>query len=113
MAQALTLIDGLAVIGGGISGAHPLLQPLVDASNGVYERSGDPLQRLIPRAFNLEDAAQRDAFLKSKCASSLFPEPAARSPGIRCREPRWAFPASAPARAVAIGAYAFALSQLK
>ena len=32
MAQALTLVDGLGVVGGGISGAHPLFLPaLIDA----------------------------------------------------------------------------------
>jgi glucokinase len=36
VAQALTLIDGLAVIGGGISGARPLFLPaLMEAVNGV------------------------------------------------------------------------------
>src|SRR6185312_10948609 len=37
MASALTLIDGLAVIGGGLSGAWPLFLPaLVDELNGDY-----------------------------------------------------------------------------
>src|ERR1039457_4491519 len=35
LAQALALVDGLAVVGGGISGAHPLfLAAMVDAVNG-------------------------------------------------------------------------------
>ena len=113
LAQALTLVDGLAVIGGGISGAHPLfLQPLVDAANGVYERNGDPLRRLIPRAFNLEDPPTATRFSRAKCASSRCPE---RGASIACDPlPRTAVGISrlGTSQAVAIGAYAFALSQL-
>ena len=37
MAHALTLVDGLAVIGGGVSGAWPLFLPaLVDELNSTY-----------------------------------------------------------------------------
>jgi glucokinase len=60
MAQALTLIDGLAVIGGGVSGASRLfLQPLLDSVNDVYHKPGGPLRRLVAKAFNFEDPAQR------------------------------------------------------
>jgi glucokinase len=64
LAQALTLVDGLAVIGGGVSGAHPLfLQALVDAANADYEGTGGKFRRLVPKVFNLEDPAQLEAFL--------------------------------------------------
>ena len=57
IAQALTLIDGLAVIGGGIAAAAPLFLPsLVGALNDVYRKPTGPQRRLIARAFNLEDA---------------------------------------------------------
>ena len=36
MAQALTLLDGLVVIGGGISGAPLFLPALVDEMNSTY-----------------------------------------------------------------------------
>jgi len=46
MAQALTLIDGLGVVGGGISGAHPWFLPaLVGAVNGVYDSGQHRLWR--------------------------------------------------------------------
>ena len=41
--QALTLIDALVVIGGGVSGAAPLFMPaLVSASSGLYQNPGRP-----------------------------------------------------------------------
>ncbi|HEX8986091.1 MAG TPA: ROK family protein [Bryobacteraceae bacterium] len=114
LAQALTLVDGLAVIGGGISGAHPLfLQPLVDAANGVYERNGDPLQRLIPRAFNLEDAAQRNAFLTSEVRELTVPGTGRKIAWDPLPRTAVGISRLGTSRAVAIGAYAFALSRLR
>jgi glucokinase len=64
LAQALTLVDGLAVVGGGISAAHPLFLPaLVDAANADYEGASGRFRRLVPKVFNLEDPAQLQTFL--------------------------------------------------
>jgi glucokinase len=114
IAQALTLVDGLAVIGGGISGAHELFLPaLVDAINGVYaDPVGGPRHRLGVSTYNFEDPVQRARFLKGdrrECAV----------PGSQRRvqydpAPRTAVGLSrlGTSEAVAIGAYAFALHQL-
>src|ERR1019366_7627218 len=68
MAQALTLVDGLAVIGGGISGAAPLFLPaLVNELNSPYiSPKGETFRRLTAVAFNLEDPAQLATFLKGE-----------------------------------------------
>src|ERR1017187_7973509 len=64
LAQALALVDGLSVVGGGISGAHPLfLAAMVDAVNGRYDNG---MRRVYARAYNLEDASQRDRFLRGE-----------------------------------------------
>ena len=65
IAQALTLIDGLVVIGGGISAARGLFLPaLVDAVNDVYVKEGGVrLHRVVARAFNAEDPGQLAEFL--------------------------------------------------
>jgi glucokinase len=110
MAQALTLIDGLGVVGGGISGAHPLFLPaLVDAVNGVFD-SGQ--RRLCARAYNIEAPAQREQFLRGGTREVRVPgsartvvyDPLARTAiGISRLE---------TSEAVAIGAYAFALARI-
>lgn len=111
LAQALTLIDGLAVIGGGISAAHPLfLQPIVDAMNSKFDGSGH--RRLIAQAFNIEDPAGREAFLKGDVREVAVP-----GSGRILRYdplPRTAVGISrlGTSEAVAIGAYAFALREL-
>jgi glucokinase len=110
MAQALTLVDGLGVVGGGISGAYPLFLPaLVDAVNGVYD-SGQ--RRLCAHAHNLEDAAQREAFLRGDRREIRV---AGGSRGIVYDpQPRTAIGITrlGTSEAVAVGAYAFALRQL-
>jgi glucokinase len=110
MAQALTLVDGLGVVGGGISGAHPLFLPaLVDAVNGVYD-SGQ--RRLCARAYNIEDPSQRAQFVIGEMRQIRVPgssrtiayDPVARTAiGIS---------RLGTSEAVAIGAYAFALRKL-
>jgi glucokinase len=109
MAQALTLVDGLGVVGGGISGAYPLFLPaLVDAVNGVYD-SGQ--RRLCAQAYNLEDAAQREAFLRGDRREIGVPGGSRRI--VYDPLPRTAIGITrlGTSEAVAIGAYAFALRQ--
>lgn len=75
MAQALTLVDGLGVIGGGLSGAWPLFLPsVVDELNSTDTApNGKSFRRLASVAFNLEDAAQRRQFLKGQAREIVVP----------------------------------------
>ena len=96
--------------GGGISGAYPLFLPaLVDAVNGVYD-SG--LHRVCAHAHNLEDAAQREAFLQGDRREIRVPGSSRRM--VYDPLPRTAIGITrlGTSEAVAIGAYAFALRQL-
>jgi glucokinase len=114
LGAALTLVDGLAVIGGGVSGASPLFLPaVVDELNGNYTGpDGNSFRRLATRAFNLEDSAQLDTFLKGDTREILIPgtqrklqyDPLARV-GVGMSR-------LGTSEAVAIGAYAFALRKL-
>ena len=114
MGQALTPIDGLAVIGGGVSGSAPLFLPaLVDELNSNYTApDGKPFRRLVQVAFNLEDSAQRRKFVKGATRVVTVPgstrkmeyDPMARI-GVGMSR-------LGTSEAVAIGAYAFALRKL-
>jgi glucokinase len=108
LAQALTLLDGLAVIGGGISAAHPLfLRPMIEHLNG-----NDPTRRLITRVFDLSDPAQLDIFVKGE--SREITVPGSKRTVWYDPLPRTAVGISrlGTSEAVAVGAYAFALSKL-
>lgn len=114
MAQALTLMDGLAVIGGGISGSWPLFLPaLIDELNSNYiAPDGPPFRRLVQVAFNLEDTSQLKKFLKGETREVVVPgtkrklkyDPLARI-GVGTSR-------LGTSEAVAIGACAFALGKL-
>jgi len=114
LGQCLTLVDGLAVIGGGISSAWPLFLPAVlDEINGTYTNAaGEKFRRLTAQAFNLEDPAHRRSFLKNRSRSIVVP-------GTKRKVtydplPRVGVGVSrlGTSEAVAIGACAFALRKL-
>jgi glucokinase len=111
IAQALTLVDALAVIGGGISGAHPLfLPPLVAAMNAAHSNG---LPRLIPRAFNIEDPAERDSFLKGEVREITVPGSTRKIQYDPMQRTAVGISRLGTSEAVAIGAYAFALRSLE
>lgn len=113
VAQALTLVDGLVVVGGGISAAHPLFLPaLVDAMNGVFERAGQPMRRLIPRVFNIEDAEQRETFLRGQAREITVPGSLRKLVYDPLQRTAVGISRLGTSEAVAIGAYAYALHQL-
>lgn len=114
MAQALTLIDGLAVIGGGVSGAWPLFLPaIIDEMNGNYTNpAGDVFRRLGQQVFNLESPEQLEVFLKGDTREITVPGSTRKiqydpMPRIGVGMSRLG-----TSEAVAIGAYAFALNEL-
>jgi len=113
IAQALTLVDGLVVIGGGLSGAHKLFLPsLVGAVNGVYHKPGGDLRRLTARAFNFEDGAQRALFLKGEPRKITVPGSSKKIEYDALARSAIGLSRLGTSEAVAIGAYSFALSRL-
>jgi len=113
VAQALTLIDGLVVVGGGISAAAPLFLPaLVDAMNGVFERDGNPMPRLVPHTFNFEDAEQRAEFLRSSARELTVPGSTRKVFYDPIQRTAVGLSRLGTSEAVSIGAYAYALNRL-
>jgi glucokinase len=115
IAEAVTLLDGLVVIGGGISGAHRQFLPAIVAEmNGTYTApGGEKFGRLVSRAFNLEDADELAVFLQGEAKELIVP-----GSGRRVRfdaMPRVGVGISrlGTSEATAIGAYAYALSRLE
>jgi glucokinase len=121
IANALTLADGLVVIGGGLSGAASIFLPaLVAEMNGQYILPGGKnLRRLAQQAFNLEDPAGLAAFLKGDVRELAVADRINAAP----RPVRYIAHDFLPrigvgisrlgtSEAVALGAYAFALQKL-
>jgi glucokinase len=113
IAQAVTLVDSLVVVGGGVSGASPLfLQPLVDAMNDVYHKPEGDLPRLLQKVFNFEDATQRAAFLRGDKREVVVPGSSRKIAYDPMRRTAVGMSRLGTSEAVAIGAYAFALAKL-
>ena len=114
MAQALTLIDGLAVIGGGVSGAAPLFLPaLVAELNSTYTGpNGNTFSRLGAAAFNLEDPAQLGSFLTGGKKEIVVPGSTRKLAYDPLPRIGVGMSRLGTSEAVAIGAYAFALGKL-
>lgn len=114
IANALTLIDGLAVMGGGISKAHRLFLPqIMSELNGRFVLAdGQPLSRLVTRAFNLEDSADRACFLKGELREVTIPGTTKTIKYDALQRVGVGVSRLGTSEAIAIGAYAYALNQL-
>jgi len=114
MATALTILDGLGVVGGGVSGAWPAFLPaMIDEMNSEFvSPDGTRFRRMPAKAFNLEDPDQLGRFLAGESREvpipgsgrSLLYDPLQRT-GVGISR-------LGTSEAVALGAYAYALQQL-
>ena len=114
IAEALTLVDGLVVVGGGLAASAPLFMPsLIAELNGTLQTlDGRPIPRLEVTAFDLGDEAGRGGFFRSTGRDVQVP---GSSRTVRWQpEKRTGVGVSrlGTSAAVSLGAYAFALSRL-
>jgi glucokinase len=114
LAHALTLVDGLVVLGGGLSGAADLFLPALMAElNGTLaSRGGGRVSRLESRAFNLEDAADRAAFLQPAAKELAVPGSGRKVVHDPVKRVGVCVTALGTAKATALGAWAVAMEAL-
>lgn len=115
LANAITLIDGIIVIGGGLSGAYQVfLQKITDEMNASFTSlDGHQVPRLEITALNLENPAELEKFLLNESVPIKVPfsnktvnyDPS-RYIGVGVSR-------LGTSKAVSIGAYAFALAELE
>lgn len=114
MGNALTLLDALAVVGGGVSGAWPLFLPslVAELNSDFVGPSGNRFRRLASAAFNLEDAAQMEIFLKGESRDIVIPGTTRTLQYDPLQRLGVGMSRLGTSEAIAIGAYAYALHQL-
>jgi glucokinase len=114
IANAVTLVDGLVVIGGGLSGAADLFLPrIVEEMNGTFTKpDGSKLRRLVANVYDLEDNVQLERFLKG--STREIPVPHSTRTVRYDPEMRIGVGISriGTSKAISIGAYAFALRSI-
>jgi glucokinase len=114
MANALALVDGLAVIGGGISKGWRLFLPtLIDELNSTYTSpKGNKFRRLSSVAFNLEDKSQLKKFLKGESRTIKVHGSNRKIKYDPLQRVGVGISRLGTSEAIAMGAYAFALHHL-
>jgi len=114
IAHAVTLIDGLVVIGGGLAGAYRYFLPaLVEEMNRSYVVPGrGTFRRLIPQVFNLEEPAELEAFLQGQVGELVVPRTGRRVHYDALQRIGVGLSRLGTSEATSIGAYAYALDQL-
>ncbi len=114
IADAITMIDGIVVIGGGLAGAHQVfLGKLVEELNkDLTTLDNEPLSRLEISAYNIEDPEGLQSFLKNTSYQVRVPFSDQRVPFDPVKKIGVGVSELGTSEAVAIGAYTFALDQL-
>lgn len=114
MATAVTLIDGLIVIGGGITAARKHIMPslLKELRSKMHTLKGEELNRVQMKVYDLDDEAEFREFAKGdQQALKVYGTDryVAYDPQKRIGV---AISKMGASQAISVGAYAFALSQL-
>ncbi len=114
LAGAVSLFDGLAVIGGGLSAAAPLFFPalLAELRGSLVGADGRPQRRLRAAVFDLEDLAELTAFLAGAARPVPVPGSVRSVPYDAGKKLGVGLSRLGTSRAIAIGAWAVALEEL-
>jgi glucokinase len=113
IASALALIDGLVVIGGGISGAARWFRPaLLEELNATLETSSGPINRVPCTVLDLDDPAGLAALLGAETRALPIPGTAQTVSYAPHKLTGVGITRLGTTSAIALGAYAHALEQL-
>lgn len=114
MATAVTLIDGLIVIGGGVMNSHKYLMPgiLRSMRSKMHQLTGEELNRVQMKVYNLDEPEEFEQFARGEARSlkvygsdrEVVYDPQKRVGVMRSK--------IGASKATSLGAYAFALTEL-
>jgi glucokinase len=115
LANAITLIDGLVVIGGGLSAAAPFFLPrVIEEMNGTIETlSGQKIPRMELKAYNVENEASFGAFARGEARKITVPDSDRQVIYDPLKRIGVGLSRLGTSHAVAVGAYAYALHELE
>lgn len=115
IAQAVTLIDGVVVIGGGLTGAVKYFMPalLAEMNRRFHMRSGHSFPRMQVSVCDFDNPQARSEFVREKNKQVAIPATKGEStPYHFVKEIAIAVSKLGASKAIALGAYAYALAQL-
>lgn len=114
IANLITVIDGVVVIGGGITGAKDLYMPAVmkEVNNAFIDRKGNTIYRLVQKAFDYSNPEEKEMFLKKHSVEVAIPGSDKTVVYNSFSRTAIAHSKIGASRAIALGAFTFALNSL-
>ena len=114
LSEAITLIDGLVVIGGGLSGADKYIVPAMvrEMNNRLYAFSGECFPRLQVEVYNLDDATMWPEFARGREAVLHYADGTRRVTYDALKRTGVITTSRETRQSIALGAYVYALSHL-
>lgn len=115
LANVVTLLDCIVVIGGGLAGAADVFLPqLVEAMNcPIQTLNGNKISRTELKVFNFENNVEKELFLNGKVNEIKVPGSDRKIRYDSLQRTAVGITRLGTSEAVALGAYAFALNQSK
>ena len=111
--HAITTLDGLIVMGGGLAGAAKYILPaMVAEMNGTLGCDGDVIPRMQVKVYDLTDEGQIQQFVDGGTVQITIPGTDQTIPYEAERKIGVMVSTLGASRAIALGAYAFALHKL-
>jgi glucokinase len=114
ISHAITTIDGLIVVGGGLSGAYKYIIPAMvsELNSTLKNNKGDTFPRLQVKAYDLTDEDQFREFVSGNKVQITVPGTDKKIPYESERKTGILVSKVGAEKAISIGAYAFALHKL-
>lgn len=114
LASAVTLIDGVIVIGGGLVGASRYIMPslMKELNSSLSMMDGTRLDRLQMKAYWLDDEADFAEFAKGEAARIAIPGTDRTVEYDPCKRIGVMVSRQGASRSIAMGAYVYALNHL-
>lgn len=114
ISYALTIVDGILVIGGGLSAAYKYIFPelLKELTKEVSMFSGERFSGIQMKIYNLMDDLDRENFLIKESAQVNIPNSTEYAAYGKVKKIGIVVSAAGTSKAVEYGAYAFALQEL-
>lgn len=114
LAEMVTMVDGLIVIGGGLSGASTYILPALmrEMKESLQMMDGSRFPRLQMDLFNLDDPEGKKVFLRGTHSQIRVPGTNRWVTYDPCKRIGIAISKLGATRAISLGAYQYALNQL-
>ncbi|MCW3785983.1 ROK family protein [Plebeiibacterium sediminum] len=114
IAMANTIIDGIVVIGGGLSGAYEYILPAMvkELNHSISTLNGEVFPRSQAQVYNLMDKEQLDLFLQDGIVELKIPGSHRTVPYMAEKKTGIVVSKLGASKAISLGAYAYALHQI-